>query len=92
VAKLPLSQDAKRIYLRLIRYAKPYWPMFLLGVFGNAVFATTDAGFVWFVRNFLKDAFVERTRTCSSGCRLALSYCSCCAESAIFSRPIAPPR
>ena len=44
---------------RLISYAKPYWPIFLLGVFGNALFATTDAGFVWFVRNFLKDAFAK---------------------------------
>jgi subfamily B ATP-binding cassette protein MsbA len=59
VAKLPLSEDAKRIYLRLIGYAKPYWPMFLLGVVGNAIFAATDAGFVWFVRGFLKDAFVN---------------------------------
>ena len=59
MAKLPLNQDAKRIYLRLIGYAKPYWPIFLLGVFGNALFASTDAGFVWFVRNFLKDAFVH---------------------------------
>lgn len=59
MAKLPLNEDAKRIYLRLIRYAKPYWPVFMLGVFGNALFATTDAGFVWFVRNFLKDAFVK---------------------------------
>ncbi len=59
MATLPLNQDAKRIYLRLISYAKPYWPVFLLGVFGNALFATTDAGFVWFVRNFLKDAFAK---------------------------------
>jgi subfamily B ATP-binding cassette protein MsbA len=59
VAKLPLNEDAKRIYLRLIRYAKPYWPVFLLGVVGNAIFAATDAGFVWFVRGFLKDAFVN---------------------------------
>ncbi len=59
MAKIALDQDAKRIYRRLIGYAWPYWPVFLLGVFGNAVFAATDAGFVWFVRNFLKDAFVE---------------------------------
>jgi subfamily B ATP-binding cassette protein MsbA len=59
VARLPLNEDAKRIYRRLIGYAKPYWPMFLLGIFGNAIFAATDAGFVWFVRNFLKDAFVN---------------------------------
>ena len=59
VAKLPLNQDTKRIYGRLIGYVKPYWPMFLLGVVGNAIFASTDAGFVWFVRNFLKDAFVN---------------------------------
>jgi subfamily B ATP-binding cassette protein MsbA len=56
---LPLNQDAQRIYRRLIGYAKPYWPMFMLGVLGNAIFAATDASFVWFVRSFLRDAFVK---------------------------------
>ena len=59
MAPLPLNQDAKRIYLRLIGYARPYWPTFLLGVLGNALFAATDASFVWFVRSFLRDAFVK---------------------------------
>jgi subfamily B ATP-binding cassette protein MsbA len=59
MAKIPLNPDAKRVYRRLIGYAKPYWPVFLLGVAGNALFAATDASFVWFVRNFLKDAFVN---------------------------------
>ncbi len=59
MAKIPLNQDAKRIYRRLIGYARPYWPIFLLGVAGNALFAATDASFVWFVKNFLKDAFAS---------------------------------
>ena len=59
MAKIPLNHDAKRIYRRLIGYARPYWPIFLLGVAGNALFAATDASFVWFVKNFLKDAFAS---------------------------------
>jgi len=44
VAKLPLNPDAKRIYWRLIAYAKPYWPMFLLGVVAAAALGGLWAG------------------------------------------------
>ena len=32
-------EPALRVYLRLLAYAKPHWPMFALGVFGMALFA-----------------------------------------------------
>jgi subfamily B ATP-binding cassette protein MsbA len=49
-----------RIYLRLLGYARPHWPMFLLGVAGMLLFAAVDTGLAWLVKQFLDGAFVER--------------------------------
>ena len=50
------------IYRRLLGYAKPHWPMFLLGVLGMALFASVDTGYAYLVKQFLDGAFVERNR------------------------------
>ncbi len=56
----PLDPGALRIYLRLLGYARPHWPMFLLGVLGMVLFAAVDTGFAILVKKFLDGAFVER--------------------------------
>jgi subfamily B ATP-binding cassette protein MsbA len=56
----PITPGGLRIYLRLLAYARPHWPMFLLGVFGMALFAAVDTGLAWLVKEFLDGAFVER--------------------------------
>lgn len=56
----PLDPGALRIYLRLLGYARPHWPMFLLGVVGMVLFAAVDTGFAILVKKFLDGAFVER--------------------------------
>ncbi len=48
------------IYMRLLAYARPHWPMFTLGVLGMTLFAATDTGLAWLVKRFLDGAFVER--------------------------------
>ena len=48
------------VYLRLLAYARPHWPMFMLGVFGMTLFASVDTGLAWLVKEFLDGAFVER--------------------------------
>ncbi|HXQ31423.1 MAG TPA: lipid A export permease/ATP-binding protein MsbA [Steroidobacteraceae bacterium] len=48
------------IYWRLLGYARPHWPMFLLGVFGMALFASVDTGIAWLVKRFVDGAFVAR--------------------------------
>jgi subfamily B ATP-binding cassette protein MsbA len=48
--------------MRLLAYARPHWPMFLLGVFGMVLFASVDTGLAWLVKKFLDGAFVERDR------------------------------
>ncbi len=59
-AAAALAAGGFGIYLRLLSYAKPHWPMFLLGVFGMALFAAVDTGLAWLVKRFLDGAFVER--------------------------------
>ncbi len=56
----PLDSGALRTYLRLLAYARPHWPMFLLGVLGMVLFASVDTGFAILVKKFLDGAFVER--------------------------------
>ncbi len=56
----PLTASGLSIYLRLLAYARPHWPMFLLGVLGMVMFAAVDTGFAFLVKKFLDGAFVER--------------------------------
>ena len=48
------------IYLRLLRYAKPYLGAFMIGVLGMILFAATQSGLVYLVQTFLKGAFVNK--------------------------------
>jgi subfamily B ATP-binding cassette protein MsbA len=48
------------IYLRLLRYAKPYTGAFMVGVLGMILFAATQSGLVYLVQTFLKGAFVNK--------------------------------
>ena len=56
----PLSASGLKTYLRLLAYARPHWPMFLLGVVGMVLYAAVDTGFAVLVKKFLDGAFVER--------------------------------
>src|SRR6185312_10407398 len=58
-ARLPLTQDAMRVYRRLIAYARPHWAMFSIGVVGMAMFAASDAALAWVTKKFLEGAFVR---------------------------------
>ncbi len=51
--------DAAKVYRRLLGYARPHLGMFLIGVFGMALFAATDAAIAVLVQRFLGGAFVE---------------------------------
>lgn len=48
------------MYQRLLAYARPHWPMYLLGVSGMLLFAAVDTGLAWLVKRFLDGAFVEQ--------------------------------
>ena len=52
--------DYWSIYLRLLRYAKPYTGAFMIGVLGMILFAATQSGLVYLVQTFLKGAFINK--------------------------------
>jgi len=54
-----LKADSWLIYRRLLRYAKPYTGVFLIGVLGAMLFAGSNASLVYLVKTFLNGAFVN---------------------------------
>ena len=62
-ANVSIPQPASNswsIYRRLLRYARPYLGVFLIGVVGMIIFSATQAALVYLVKTFLKDAFLTR--------------------------------
>jgi subfamily B ATP-binding cassette protein MsbA len=57
-AVVPVS--VRRIYGRLLGYARPHWPMFALGIAGMAIGAASETSFAWLVKRFLDGTFVQR--------------------------------
>jgi subfamily B ATP-binding cassette protein MsbA len=52
--------DAWSIYRRLLKYAKPYVAVFLVGVLGAILFASSNAALAYLVKKFLNGAFVVK--------------------------------
>ncbi len=53
-------REPRRVYGRLLQYAKPYWRMFAVALVGMAVFAAADVGFIALMRPLLDGSFVDR--------------------------------
>jgi subfamily B ATP-binding cassette protein MsbA len=51
--------DSSKVYRRLLGYARPHLGMFLIGVLGMALFASTDAALAYLIQRFLGGAFVD---------------------------------
>jgi subfamily B ATP-binding cassette protein MsbA len=56
----PSSNSSWSIYRRLLRYAKPYTGVFLIGVLGMILFAATNAVLGLVVKDFMNGAFVQK--------------------------------
>jgi ATP-binding cassette, subfamily B, bacterial MsbA len=54
------SGDSWAIYRRLIKYARPYLGVFLVGVLGAMLFAASNAALAYLVKKFLNGAFVVK--------------------------------
>ena len=54
------SGAARRIYLRLLSYARPYWRMFALSILGMLVYAATEPLFAAIMQPLLDGTFVNR--------------------------------
>jgi subfamily B ATP-binding cassette protein MsbA len=48
------------IYRRLLRYARPYTGVFLIGVLGMLLFAATNSALAYLVKEFLNLAFIKK--------------------------------
>ncbi|HLN49385.1 MAG TPA: lipid A export permease/ATP-binding protein MsbA [Steroidobacteraceae bacterium] len=54
------NNTAWAIYRRLLRYARPYIGVFLIGVVGMILFAATNSALAYLVKEFLNGAFVKK--------------------------------
>jgi ATP-binding cassette, subfamily B, bacterial MsbA len=62
-AGLNASGDAWPVYRRLLKYARPYLGVFLIGVLGSVLFASSNAALAYLVRKFLNGAFLMKDPT-----------------------------
>jgi subfamily B ATP-binding cassette protein MsbA len=54
------SGSARKIYGRLLGFAKPYWRMFALSIVGMVIYAATEPAFAALVKPLLDGSFVHR--------------------------------
>jgi subfamily B ATP-binding cassette protein MsbA len=57
--KEKLPPKARPIYRRLSVFVKPFWPMLVLGIVANILYAGIDAGFTYMMRPFLDKGFID---------------------------------
>jgi ATP-binding cassette, subfamily B, bacterial MsbA len=62
-AALNARGDAWPVYRRLLKYATPYLGVFLIGVLGSVLFATSNAALAYVVKKFLNGAFLVKDPT-----------------------------
>jgi ATP-binding cassette, subfamily B, bacterial MsbA len=55
--------DAWPVYRRLLKYATPYLGVFLIGVLGSILFASSNAALAYLVKQFLNGAFLVKDPT-----------------------------
>ncbi len=54
------DSDARQIYARLLRYAKPYWRMFTVSIVGMLIYASTEPMFAAMMQPLIDGSFVDR--------------------------------
>jgi subfamily B ATP-binding cassette protein MsbA len=59
-AEVPFQQAARQVYGRLLGYAKPYWKMFGLAIFGMLVYAATEPFFAAMMKPLIDGSFVDK--------------------------------
>jgi subfamily B ATP-binding cassette protein MsbA len=58
--KATTSPSDIRLYLRLLRYVRPYWHIFLLSLVAMIVMAATEPVKAWLLKPMLDGAFIEK--------------------------------
>ncbi len=57
---VPKPADSWSIYRRLLRYARPYVGVFMIGVLGMVLFAASQWALAYLVKTFMSGAFVKK--------------------------------
>jgi ATP-binding cassette, subfamily B, bacterial MsbA len=60
-AGMTLPANSWLIYRRLLKYAKPYLGVFLIGVLGSILFAASNASLAYLVKTFMHGAFLDKS-------------------------------
>ena len=60
-AGMTAPADSWTIYRRLLKYAKPYLGVFLIGVLGSILFAGSNASLAYLVKTFMHGAFLDKS-------------------------------
>lgn len=53
-------QRTTRLYRRIFSYILPYWPILVLGILANALYASIDAGFTYMLKPFMNRGFIDK--------------------------------
>jgi len=54
------SNDATKIYRRLLKYSLPYWKIFILAIIGMIIYAATEVSFAQILEPMMDGGFVEK--------------------------------
>lgn len=54
------SNDAAKIYRRLLKYSLPYWKIFIFAVIGMMIYAATEVSFAQILEPMMDGGFVEK--------------------------------
>jgi ATP-binding cassette, subfamily B, bacterial MsbA len=55
-----IDRHTRQVYFRLLRYLKPHWKIFAVGVFGMVVLAVSEAGIPALLKPVLDGTFVDK--------------------------------
>ena len=50
-------------YTRIVRDAKQYWYLFIIGAIGTVVLSSVDAGLTWLLKPILDKGFIDRDQS-----------------------------
>jgi len=57
---IKLNNNGHKTYRRLLKYVRPHWPLFGLGMLAVALSSCVDAGFTWMLKPILDKGFIAR--------------------------------
>ena len=60
---MKLHSPGFQTYTRLVKDAKQYWHLFIIGAIGTVVLSSVDAGLTWLLKPILDKGFIDRDQS-----------------------------